>query len=112
MAENKQISVDNDLNAKWDACLDLSLRRVVYTSVAGAFGGLLLFRSPVTRWASVALGAGVGIGSAYSDCSKLFSGRAPRAACRHSKFVKPSVDLHPPEPEISNASVSEDTTEA
>lgn len=28
--------------------------------------------SPVTRWASIALGAGVGIGSAYSDCSHKF----------------------------------------
>ncbi|KAK9690110.1 hypothetical protein RND81_09G105600 [Saponaria officinalis] len=40
---------------QWDACLDLSLRRFVYSSVVGAFSGLLLFRSPVTRWASVAL---------------------------------------------------------
>ncbi|CAL5358555.1 unnamed protein product [Camellia sinensis] len=28
--------------------------------------------SPVTRWASVALGAGVGIGSAYTECSYKF----------------------------------------
>ncbi|NDW60482.1 DUF543 domain-containing protein, partial [Yangia sp. PrR004] len=33
-----------DLDAKWDACLDLSIRRVAYSSVAGAFAGLLLFR--------------------------------------------------------------------
>ncbi|KAH9618130.1 hypothetical protein KSS87_005797 [Heliosperma pusillum] len=75
MAENsnaKGIPKKYDLDSKWDACLDLSLRRVVYSSVAGAFSGLLLFRSPVTRWASVALGAGVGLGSAYSDCSRLF----------------------------------------
>ena len=32
-----------DVNAKWDACLDLSVRRFVYSSLAGAFGGLLLF---------------------------------------------------------------------
>lgn len=44
MAENNRISSDHDLNAKWDACLDLSLRRVVYSSLAGSFGGLLLFR--------------------------------------------------------------------
>ncbi|KAJ0603820.1 putative MICOS complex subunit Mic10 protein [Helianthus annuus] len=30
--------------------------------------------SPVTRWASIAFGAGVGIGSAYSDCSQKFDG--------------------------------------
>lgn len=33
-----------DLNEKWDACLDLGVRRFVYSSFAGAFAGLLLFR--------------------------------------------------------------------
>ncbi|KAG8043114.1 hypothetical protein GUJ93_ZPchr0470g7022 [Zizania palustris] len=33
-----------DLDAKWDACLDLSVGRVAYSSLAGAFMGLLLFR--------------------------------------------------------------------
>ncbi|KAE8768098.1 40S ribosomal protein S5-1 [Hordeum vulgare] len=32
-----------DLDAKWDACLDLSIRRVAYSSLAGAFWGLILF---------------------------------------------------------------------
>lgn len=41
MAENRK---EYDWDAKWDACLDLSLRRFVYSSVAGAFTGLLLFR--------------------------------------------------------------------
>ncbi|KAE8783446.1 hypothetical protein D1007_43104 [Hordeum vulgare] len=27
-----------DLDAKWDACLDLSISRVTYASLAGAFG--------------------------------------------------------------------------
>uniref|UniRef100_A0A2P2MLC6 Uncharacterized protein MANES_02G223200 n=1 Tax=Rhizophora mucronata TaxID=61149 RepID=A0A2P2MLC6_RHIMU len=63
-----------DVNAKWDACIDLTLRRLVYSSLAGAFGGLLLFRSPVTRWASVAFAAGVGVGSAYTECSHVFDG--------------------------------------
>ncbi|KAK3005811.1 hypothetical protein RJ639_017560, partial [Escallonia herrerae] len=75
MAENKQIPPPQyDLNAKWDACLNLGVRRFVYSSFAGAFGGLLLFRSPVTRWASVAFGAGLGIGSAYTECSQKFEG--------------------------------------
>lgn len=34
----------------------------------------MILGSPVTRWASVAFGAGVGIGSAYTDCSHLFDG--------------------------------------
>ncbi|XP_039781791.1 uncharacterized protein LOC120649148 isoform X1 [Panicum virgatum] len=67
-----------DLDAKWDACLDLSIRRVAYSSLAGAFAGLLLFRSPTTRWASVALGAGVGVGAAYTECSYLFNGAPPK----------------------------------
>ncbi|THG03831.1 hypothetical protein TEA_017284 [Camellia sinensis var. sinensis] len=73
MGENKQIpSPQFDPNAKWDACLDLGIRRFVYSTLAGAVGGFLLFRSPVTRWASVALGAGLGIGSAYTECSYKF----------------------------------------
>ncbi|MQM02854.1 hypothetical protein Taro_035626 [Colocasia esculenta] len=76
--ENRQVPPQYDLDAKWDACLDLSLRRFVYSSLAGAFGGLLLFRTPVTRWASVAFGAGVGIGSAYTDCSYIFEGSSPK----------------------------------
>nr|GEU36956.1 MICOS complex subunit MIC10-like [Tanacetum cinerariifolium] len=70
--ENKVLKPEYDLNAKWDACLDLSVRRFVYASAAGAFTGLLFFRSPATRWASVAFGAGIGIGSAYSECSQKF----------------------------------------
>lgn len=35
---------DDDVNAKWDACADLSIRRVFYSTLSGAFVGLLLFR--------------------------------------------------------------------
>ncbi|EXB62504.1 hypothetical protein L484_008307 [Morus notabilis] len=82
MADNKSSVVppQYDVNAKWDACLDLSVRRFVYSSLAGAFGGLLLFRSPVTRWASVAFGAGLGLGSAYTECSQLFGGSPAKLA--------------------------------
>ncbi|KHN20540.1 hypothetical protein glysoja_033228 [Glycine soja] len=75
MAEKKEmIPQQFDIDAKWDACIDLTVRRFVYSASAGAFGGLLFFRSPVTRWASIAFGAGVGIGSAYAECSRLFDG--------------------------------------
>lgn len=81
MGDNKELTPSKyDMNAKWDACIDLTLRRFVYSSLAGAFGGLLFFRSPVTRWASVAFGAGIGIGSAYTDCSSLFGGYSPKLA--------------------------------
>ena len=39
------IPLQYDLDAKWDACLDLSIRRVAYASLAGAFWGLILFRT-------------------------------------------------------------------
>ncbi|OAY81097.1 MICOS complex subunit MIC10-like isoform X1 [Ananas comosus] len=74
----KTIPARYDLDAKWDACLDLSIRRVVYSSLAGAFTGLLFFRSPTTRWASIAFGAGAGVGAAYTECSYLFDGSAPK----------------------------------
>ncbi|CAJ2638410.1 unnamed protein product [Trifolium pratense] len=87
MADNKEIIPRHyDLDAKWDACLDLTVRRFVYSSFAGAFGGLLLFiilivlGSPQTRWASIAFGAGVGIGSAYTECSRLFDGPPTKLA--------------------------------
>ncbi|KAK8951506.1 hypothetical protein KSP39_PZI004255 [Platanthera zijinensis] len=34
--------------------------------------------SPITRWASVAFGAGVGIGTAYTECSYIFDGSVPK----------------------------------
>ncbi|XP_038989744.1 uncharacterized protein LOC103716606 isoform X2 [Phoenix dactylifera] len=79
-AEKKQAAIPPryDLDAKWDACLDLTIRRFFYSSLAGAFSGLLLFRSPTTRWASVAFGAGVGIGTAYTECSYIFDGSPPK----------------------------------
>ncbi|CAA6663942.1 unnamed protein product [Spirodela intermedia] len=64
--ENRQLAAQYGLDAKWDACLDLSLRRFVYSTAAGAFGGLLLFP----------FGAGIGLGSAYTECSYIFEGSA------------------------------------
>ncbi|KAJ0805863.1 putative MICOS complex subunit Mic10 protein [Helianthus annuus] len=45
MGENKETESRCDLNAKWDACLDLGVRRFVYSSATGAFEGLLLFHN-------------------------------------------------------------------
>lgn len=36
----------------------------------------------MTRWASVAFGAGLGIGSAYADCSRLFEGSPAKLVSR------------------------------
>ncbi|GLT63314.1 hypothetical protein SLA2020_358880 [Shorea laevis] len=95
MAENKELlPAKYDVNAKWDACLDLTVRRFVYSSLAGTFGGLLLFRSPATRWASVAFGAGVGIGSAYTECSRIFDGSPAKSApSKHADSPPPSQDV-------------------
>ena len=44
MAEKKEmIPKQYDIDAKWDACIDLTVRRFVYSASAGAFGGLLFF---------------------------------------------------------------------
>eukprot|EP00249_Psilotum_nudum_P022469 c28529_g3_i1 orf=247-582(-) len=67
-----------DLDAKWDACYDITLRRFVYSSLTGAFSALLFFRSPASRWAAIAFGAGFGLGSAYTDCSHIFDVSMPR----------------------------------
>ncbi|KAG6431964.1 hypothetical protein SASPL_103536 [Salvia splendens] len=100
MVENKaEIPEKYDLNAKWDACLDLSLRRFVYSSFTGGFAGLLLFLSyvnvasgsPVTRWASVAFGAGLGIGSAYSECAHKFNTSSPKFTPYVSETPMPEV---------------------
>ncbi|CDP10714.1 unnamed protein product [Coffea canephora] len=66
----------DDVNAKWDVCMDLSIRRIFYSTAVGAFAGLFLFRSPVTRWTSVGLATGIGIGTAFTECSYIF-GRSP-----------------------------------
>lgn len=46
--ENKQeqsvVPSQYNLDAKWDACLDLGVRRFTYFSLIGGFAGLLLFR--------------------------------------------------------------------
>lgn len=74
MAGGKERPAEFMLEDKWDACVDLTVRRLVYSSVAGAFAAVLIFRSPTTRWASVAFGAGLGLGSALKDCKYIYDG--------------------------------------
>nr|ACN35105.1 unknown [Zea mays] len=50
-----------DLDAKWDACLDLSIRRVAYSSLGGAFAGLLLFRKDTPPVACCLVRSGCGL---------------------------------------------------
>ncbi|KAF2608576.1 hypothetical protein F2Q68_00045631 [Brassica cretica] len=45
MEERKEsVPPEHDMNAKWDACIDLTTRRFVYSSLGGAFAGLLFFK--------------------------------------------------------------------
>ncbi|CAI5468868.1 unnamed protein product [Closterium sp. Yama58-4] len=78
MAAPSRRAQDLLMDDKWDLCVDLSLRRVVYSTLAGAATGLVLFRSPTSRWAALAFGAGCGVGSAYTDCSRILDGHVPR----------------------------------
>eukprot|EP00850_Spirogloea_muscicola_P019399 SM000189S04116 [mRNA] locus=s189:255140:256068:- [translate_table: standard] len=93
------------LDAQWDACLDLTLRRGVYASLAGLAAGLLLFRAPASRWACLTFGAGAGLGSAYTDCSHIFDGSsskwlstAPAAAAPSSEPGPIATSKDPPPP--------------
>lgn len=49
--------------------------------------------SPVTRWSSIAFGAGIGIGSAYTDCSRFFdaSSSSTSATLLATKSTESSV---------------------
>ncbi|KAH7315040.1 hypothetical protein KP509_21G031400 [Ceratopteris richardii] len=83
-----------DMDAKWDACYDLTLRRFFYSSLAGAASALLFFRSPVTRWGVIAFSAGIGLGSAYTDCSHIMGGALP-------KWPVPSGGISPSESAVA-----------
>mmetsp|Transcript_9609 Transcript_9609/g.16135 ORF Transcript_9609/g.16135 Transcript_9609/m.16135 type:complete len:81 (-) Transcript_9609:120-362(-) len=58
------------LDDKWDKCVDTFLRRAVYGTLSGGLAGLILFRGGGSRMASMTFGMGIGVGSAYEECSK------------------------------------------
>lgn len=49
---------------------------------------IFILGSPATRWASIAFGAGLGLGSAYTECSRLFDGSP-------AKFATPKITETP-----------------
>lgn len=59
----KQLYIDEH----WDRFIDLTVRRGVYGVLAGGAAAVLLARGPSARAAAVAFGAGVGVGSAYTE---------------------------------------------
>ncbi|MQL78274.1 hypothetical protein Taro_010697, partial [Colocasia esculenta] len=55
--------------------LDVHRRLSIYlTPITNNLSFTWLPGSPMTRWASVAFGAGIGVGSAYIQCSYIFEG--------------------------------------
>lgn len=88
-----------DYAQKWDAAMDITMRRFVYGSLSGAASALLLFRSPTTRWAAVAFGAGAGVGSAFTDSSELFRG----LFVSNFPSPKPVADAPKPKPVAQEA---------
>eukprot|EP00898_Chlorokybus_atmophyticus_P000783 jgi/Chlat1/1705/Chrsp127S01960 len=84
----------NAVDEQWDKCIDLTLRRTVYGSLAGGLAALLLFRRASTRAAVLAFGAGTGIGSAYTDCNREFRTALPTLPSR-----SPLSSTPPPAPE-------------
>ncbi|KAK9820110.1 hypothetical protein WJX72_006226 [[Myrmecia] bisecta] len=66
------------IDEKWDACIDLALRRVVYGGLAGGAAALVLFRGGGARAASLAFGTGFGAGSAYTDCQRELADTLPK----------------------------------
>ncbi|WOL14261.1 hypothetical protein Cni_G23041 [Canna indica] len=97
MHKAKRIPPQYDHIRKWDVCLDLFMRRLTYSSIAGAFTGLLFCRSPTTRWAFVAFGVGVGLGSAYTNCSYIFNGSSTKLS---SSNISTSSQPPPEEEEV------------
>jgi inner membrane organizing system protein 1 len=65
----------SQVNEQYDLCIDLTLRRFVYGSLTGLATAVLMFRGRATRSSAVAFGAGVGLGSAYADCSHILGDR-------------------------------------
>ncbi|BDA41687.1 probable MICOS complex subunit mic10 [Coccomyxa sp. Obi] len=58
------------INEKWDKCIDIALRRVVYGSLGGGVAALILFRGGGARAACLGFGAGFGAGAAYTECQR------------------------------------------
>ncbi|KAM6569569.1 hypothetical protein CsatB_017554 [Cannabis sativa] len=103
MPDNKTITSPTQydvVNAKWDMCLDLSLHCFVYGSFGGALAGLLLFRSLVTQWASIAFRSVIGIGSAYTQSQQLLSSSSSSQSSSTKdnqtleSSVKPNFSIH------------------
>ncbi|KAG0592975.1 hypothetical protein M758_1G286200 [Ceratodon purpureus] len=71
----KRAQPQSQIDEQYDLCIDLTLRRFVYGSLTGLATAILMFRGRTTRSSAIAFGAGVGLGSAYADCSHILGNR-------------------------------------
>lgn len=69
--------VEYYIDEKWDKCIDLTLRRVTYSTLAAGAVALVVLRGGGVRAATTAFGAGFGAGSAYGNCQREFQGEVP-----------------------------------
>ena len=56
----------------WDLCIENTVRKLAYGTLAGGLAAFILFRAPWSRSAITGLGAGVGVGMGYTDCKHEF----------------------------------------
>jgi len=61
------------IDERWDAAIDLTLRRVTLGAVLGAVSAIVLFRSPTARASMLSLGIGFGAGTAFEQSQALVS---------------------------------------
>ncbi|KOO28198.1 hypothetical protein Ctob_000828 [Chrysochromulina tobinii] len=56
----------------WDKCIENTVLKLAYGTLAGGLAAMILFRSPSARSSIVGLGCGVGVGMGYTDCKVEF----------------------------------------
>lgn len=57
----------------WDLCIENTARKLGYGILGGVFLGFALFRAPTARSAVSGIGAGLGVGMGWSDCTHKFN---------------------------------------
>lgn len=61
------------IDERWDAAIDITLRRVALGAVLGGVSAIVLFRSPTARASILSLGIGFGAGTAFEQSQALVS---------------------------------------
>lgn len=61
------------IDERWDAAIDLTLRRLTLGAILGGVSAIVLFRSPTARASVLSLGIGFGAGTAFEQSQALVS---------------------------------------